>query len=494
VPVAIIDIGSNSVRLVVYEGLSRSPTPFFNEKVLCGLGEGIAKTGRLNEEGVERALLALRRFRVLAEQAGADEIHTMATAAARDAQNGPSFIDKAEAILGHEIHVLTGEEEAQFAALGVVCGFRDPRGLSADMGGGSVELLRVDGSKLKGAGATFPLGGLRLRDESGGSVKQARALVKKALKGATQLKEAKGQTFFAVGGTWRAMGRLHMARSNYPLLIMHNYEVSAKEAQMLCSRLTENRPGSIKGISAVSSSRRGLLPYGAVLLSEIMAVMKPSSIVFSAVGLREGYLYSLLPKRVRNSDPLVTAAEEWALLRARSPVHAKELVAWTGKAFKAFGVEETADERRYRTAACMFADITWRSHPDYRGDQALNLISNANLVGVDHPGRAYMALASYYRHEGLMDPEVSPALQKIASPNQAQKARLLGALFRVGYLFSAAMPGQLPQITFSGNASDGYTINVPRSMNAFRGERLDRRINGLQSVLNAPVMWGDEKG
>ncbi|MEL6745805.1 MAG: exopolyphosphatase, partial [Pseudomonadota bacterium] len=423
VPVAIIDIGSNSVRLVVYEGLSRSPTPFFNEKVLCGLGEGLVNTGRLNEEGVERALLTLRRFRVLAEQAGADEIHTMATAAARDAENGPAFIKQAQAILGHKIHVLTGEEEAQFAAYGVICGFQKPQGLAADMGGGSVELLRVDGSKFKGEGATFPLGGLRLRDESGGSGKAARALVKKALKGAPQLKQAKGETFYAVGGTWRAMGRLHMARNNYPLHIMHNYEISAKEAQMLCRRLTDNRPGSIRGIEAVSSSRRNLLTYGAVLLSEIMAVMKPKSIVFSAVGLREGYLYSLLPKRTRTLDPLVAAAEEWALLRARSPVHAKELAQWTGKAFKAFGVSETADEKRYRTAACMFADITWRSHPDYRGDQALNLISNANLVGVDHPGRAYMALATYYRHEGLMDPEVSPALRKIASPEQAQKAR-----------------------------------------------------------------------
>jgi len=337
----------------------------------------------------------------------------------------------------------------------------------------------------------MPLGGLRLRDESGGSVKEARKLVKQAFKNAPQLKEAKGQAFYAVGGTWRAMGRLHMARSNYPLHVMHNYEISTKEAQKLCSRLTENRPSSIRGIEAVSSSRRGLMPYGAVLLSEIMAVMKPSSIVFSAVGLREGYLYSLLPDSTKASDPLVTAAEEWAVLRARSPVHAKELAQWTAKAFKAFGVKETKDEKRYRKAACMFADMTWRSHPDYRGDQALNLISNANLVGVDHSGRAYMALATYFRHEGLLDPEVSPALQSLATNEQAKLARLLGALFRVGYLFSAAMPGKLPKLTFSGNQADGYFLNVPREMNALRGERLDRRINGLQSVLKTQVTWRD---
>ncbi|MEL6966554.1 MAG: Ppx/GppA phosphatase family protein [Pseudomonadota bacterium] len=488
-PVAIIDIGSNSVRLVVYEGLSRSPTPLFNEKVLCGLGTGMALTGRLHEAGVERAHATLQRFRVLAQQAGADDIYTLATAAARDAENGPAFIAKAEDILGREIHVLTGEEEAAFAAQGVQCGFQDPHGLSADMGGGSVEFLRLEGDTLKGKGITLPLGGLRLRDESGGDIAKARHIVKAALKNAKQLKEAKGQAFYAIGGTWRALGRLHMARANYPLHIMHNYEISAKEAQKLCRRLTQNRAGSIRGIEAVSSSRRGLLPYGAVLLSEIMAVMKPSSILFSAVGLREGYLYSLLPKKVRRADALVTAAEEWAVLRARSPVHAKELVDWTGRAFEAFGVSETKDEKRYRAAACMFADMTWRSHPDYRGDQALNLISNANLVGVDHSGRAYMALAIYYRHEGLVDPSVSPAILRVAKEGQAEKARLLGALFRVGYLFSAAMPGRLPHVQFRKNEGEGYDLCVPEAMAGFKGERLDRRISGLANVLNAPIHW-----
>lgn len=488
VPVAIIDIGSNSVRLVVYEGLSRSPTPLYNEKILCGLGSQIASTGRLDTDAIERALATLRRFRMLAQQAGATQIHTLATAAAREASNGPQFIDRATEILGCDIHVLTGAEEAKFAAYGVQCGFLDPVGVVADMGGGSVELTKIDKDPT-GQGVTLPLGGLRLQDESGNDVIEARKLVRQALKGNSVLKSARGGTFYAVGGTWRALGRLHMARSKYPLTVMHNYAIGSKEARKLCSRLTGRNGAAVRGIDAVSYNRRALMPFGAVLLSEIMAMMKPERVVFSGLGVREGYLYSLLPAKVRKLDPLLTAAEEFAVLHARSPEHARELVRWTDKAFRAFNVDETSDEKRYRMAACQLADITWRSHPDYRGDQSLNLISNADFVGVDHPGRAYLALASYYRHEGLVDDEAGPALITVATQRQRERARLLGALFRVAFQFSAAMPGVLPDVRFQADETGPINLTVDPRQADFEGERLYRRMKGLSGVLKREVKW-----
>ena len=487
-PVAIIDIGSNSVRLVVYEGLSRSPTPLYNEKILCGLGAHIATTGRLDDEAVERSLATLRRYRMLAEQAGATQIRTLATAAAREAANGPEFIRRAEETLGSHIHVLTGVEEAMYAAYGIQCGFLNPVGVVADMGGGSVELTRINGSPT-GEGRTLPLGGLRLQDQSGGDVIAARRFVKEALKGDKVLKAAKGGTFYAVGGTWRALGRLHMARSKYPLTVMHHYEIGAKEARKLCSRLTGKNGSAVRGMDAISSNRQPLLPFGAVLLSEIMAIMKPERIVFSGVGVREGYLFSLLPPEVQKLDPLMTAAEEFAVLRARSPLHARELVKWSGAAFKAFGIDETSDEKRYRQAACLLADITWRSHPDYRGDQALNLISNADFVGVDHAGRAYLAMASYYRHEGLIEDDLSPALITIASQHQRERAKLLGALFRIAFQFSTAMPGVLPKVGFQVSEDGTVYLTVQSDIADFEGERLYRRMRGLAGVLGRPVEW-----
>ncbi|MCJ8309334.1 MAG: exopolyphosphatase [Rhizobiaceae bacterium] len=489
-PVAIIDIGSNSVRLVVYEGLSRSPTPLYNEKILCGLGAHIASTGRLDDVAVERALATLRRFRMLAEQAGATQIRTLATAAAREAANGPEFTRRASEVLGAPIHVLTGIEEAMYAAYGIQCGFIDPQGVVADMGGGSVELTRIQGAPT-GEGITLPLGGLRLQDQSGSDVIAARKFVRESLKGVKVLQQSKGSTFYAVGGTWRSMGRLHMTRAKYPLTVMHHYEISAKEARKLCSRLTSKNPSAMRGMDAVSSNRRALMPFGAVLLSEIMAVMKPERIVFSGLGVREGYLYSLLPPKVQALDPLLIAAEEFAVLRARSPLHARELVKWTDAAFKAFDIDETKQEKRYRRAACLLADITWRSHPDYRGDQALNLISNADFVGVDHAGRAYLALASYYRHEGLLEEEFSPDLITIISKRKRFRAKLLGALFRIAFQFSTAMPGVLPHVGFRSESDGTISLTVTPEVADFEGERLYRRMKGLAMVLDRPVEWAE---
>ena len=486
---AIIDVGSNSVRLVIYEGLSRSPTVLFNEKVLCGLGAGLAESGELNPTGVERALAALRRFRALAEQTQCESIHTLATAAAREATNGPAFVKEAERILGEKINVLTGREEAYYAALGIVCGVNKPEGIVGDLGGGSLEYSEVEGRDVE-KGRTVPLGGLRLMDDSGGSLARARAIAREHMGGDKILKRGRGGTFYAVGGTWRALGRLHMERNDYPLHVMHEYEVAAREAKALCDEIVaaEEAHRELGGIDAVSSKRQELLPYGAVVLLELMRVMKPERVVFSALGVREGFLYSRLPKEVQKLDPLLVAAEEFAVLRARSPVHARELARWSGDAFAALGFDETKDEKRWRRAACLLADISWRSHPEYRGDQALNIISNGAFVGVGHEGRAYLALANYYRHEGVQGDDVSPDLIRVAAPRVRERARLLGALMRVVYLFSGSMPGVVPRLSFLRDGDD-VRLLVPPDLAKFEGERLAKRISAFGSTLNANVTF-----
>ena len=301
-PVAIVDIGSNSVRLVVYEGLSRSPTVLFNEKVLCGLGSGLAETGLLNPTGVERALATLRRFRALAEQAQSESMHILATAAAREAKNGPAFVKEAERLLGTKVHVLTGKEEAYYAALGIVCGVTAPKGIVGDLGGGSLEFSTVDGDEVA-KGRTVPLGGLRLADDSGGDLHEARRIAREHIEGEKMLRQAEGGTFYAVGGTWRAFGRLHMERRDYPLHVMHEYAIGADEARSLAAAIV-SEGSDAEGMEAISSNRRKLLPFGAIVLDEVVRSMKPERIVFSALGVREGYLYSLLPGKTRRADPL----------------------------------------------------------------------------------------------------------------------------------------------------------------------------------------------
>jgi len=481
-PVSVVDIGSNSVRLVIYEGLSRVPAMLFNEKVLCGLGRGLAATGRMDEQGIARALAALKRFRALSNQAQARDMHVLATAAAREAENGPDFIRTAQSVIGCPIRVLTGEEEARFSAYGIISGYYRPDGIAGDLGGGSLELVDVRGQVHSG-GLTLPLGGLRLAEVSDGSIAKARAVAREHLRGADMLRAGSGRTFYAVGGTWRNIAKLHMELTNYPLHMMQGYEVEAPVAIEFLGEVARMKDSRIEALKAVSKNRRSLLPFGAVALEETLLAMRADRVSFSALGVREGYLYALLSPREAALDPLLTAAGELAILRARSPEHARELADWTGRMFPVFGVDESVEDSRYRRAACLLADISWRAHPDYRGLQALNLIAHGTFTGISHAGRAYIALANYFRFEGLNDDGVSASLSDIAGPRYLDFAKILGGMLRVVYLFSASMPGIVPRLAFErARPSDGdvdVVLLVPPECQIFMGERLDGRLQQL---------------
>ena len=480
-PLSIIDIGSNSIRLVVYEGIARSPTILFNEKMLAGLGRGIVSTGKLDPDAVRRAVDEFRRFRALSDQAGAEQLYVIATAAAREAQNGMDFIRRAEDILGTEIRVLSGREEAYYSALGVIWGFPRPGGIAGDLGGGSLELIDIKGEAI-GDGITLPLGGLRLQDMSKSSPATAAKITRGELDRAKLLKGGQGRVFYAVGGTWRNLARLHMNATNYPLAVMHNYELDIEGSAAFLRQVARGDVDKINGIARVSKSRRALLPYGAAVMQEIIAAMKPSKIVVSALGVREGFLYSLLSPVEQRSDPLISAAEELALLRARSVSHAHELVEWTTQTFSVFGIDETEDERRYREAACLLADIGWRAHPEYRGIQSLNIIAHASFIGVDHPGRAFIALANMFRHEGVFDDDIVPEFRALATPRYLERARVLGAMLRVVYLLSASMPGVIPRLKWVQRPNNTLALVIPANQAGLDGERPAGRIAQLARV------------
>ncbi|TPK87393.1 exopolyphosphatase [Mesorhizobium sp. B2-4-12] len=493
-PLSIIDIGSNSIRLVVYEGLARSPTMLFNEKMLAGLGRGIVSTGKLDPDAVTRSMEEFRRFRALSDQAGAEHMYVLATAAAREAVNGPDFIHRAEEVLKTEIRVLSGRQEAYYSALGVISGFHPANGIAGDLGGGSLELIDIKGEAM-GEGITLPLGGLRLQDMAKNSLVQAQKIARQELARAKLLKGGQGRAFYAVGGTWRNLARLHMEMTNYPLGVMHHYEISADgAAQNFLKQVAKGEVEKVKGIEGVSKNRRSLLPYGAVVLQEIMSAMQPSKIVVSAQGVREGFLYSLLDEEEQNADPLISAAEELALLRSRSVHHAHDLVEWTGKAFKAFGIDETEDEARYRHAACLLADIGWRAHPEYRGRQSLNIIAHASFIGVDHPGRAYLALASAYRHDGIFNDGIAPEIKALAPPRLLERARVLAAMMRVVYLLTAAMPGIMPRLEWESRANGTLALVLPSSLADLYGERPAGRLAQLAKITNRRLVLSVEGG
>ncbi|MYZ48497.1 Ppx/GppA family phosphatase [Rhizobiales bacterium L72] len=477
---AVVDIGSNSVRLVVYERLARSPTPLFNEKVLAGLGAGVAATGRLATDAVAKTLASLRRFAVLAREMEVVEIDVLATAATREASNGAAFLAEIERIFGVPVTVLSGADEAKVSALGVIAGVMRPDGVAGDLGGGSLELTDIRGRRI-GHGESLKLGSLRLQTDARNSLKAARQIAASAIEGSEVMRSLPGRTFYAVGGTWRSLARLHMRRTGYPLHVMHEYAIEVDEFDEFLKVVARGSLETLAGISAVSKQRQALLPYGALVLSEILRVGRPKAVTISALGLREGHLYSKLTAEEQREDPLVEAARELSILRSRSPAHGEELIPWTGEALRALGVDETPEEKRLRAAACLLADIGWRAHPDYRGEQSLNIIAHASFVGVDHPGRVYLALAVYYRHSGLSEDELGSRIRELAPIRYAERARALAGAFRVAYLISAAMPGVVGR-TRIHRAGKKLELVLPADLAMLAAPRLETRLKQFAAL------------
>jgi exopolyphosphatase/guanosine-5'-triphosphate,3'-diphosphate pyrophosphatase len=480
-PIAVIDIGSNSVRLVVYEGLTRAPAPIFNEKVLAGLGRQVQTTGLLAPDAIETALVALRRFRALCDILHVRKIWAIATAACRDARNGGAFITQAERICRTPITILSGKREAHLTAFGVISGMHKPDGIVGDLGGGSLELVDVHGTRVR-SGLTLPLGGLALQDIAGKSIKKAERIVEEAFENLDMLRKGEGRTFYAVGGTWRALARLHMWQVGYPFHVMHNYRIPAHEALEFSRLVHRVDTETLSKIEVVNAARRPLLAYAALVMENLVCVIEPSEVVISVLGVREGLLYSLVKQGERARDPLLRAASDLNVLRSRSPRHGEELIDWTDRFMASTGIEETADERRLRHAACLLGDIGWRAHPDYRGEQSMNIIANGAFIAIDHPGRAYLALSVYFRHAGLSEEDLSPRLRELATTRTLDRARVLGAAMRVAYILTAGQSGVLPKTRMQVKRGR-LVLKLPGRFARLEHERLFNRLRQLARLV-----------
>lgn len=484
-PLGVVDIGSNSVRFVVYEGAIRAATPLFNEKLLCGLGRTLATTGRLEQSGAERALAAMARFHAIARVLSVKNLRAVATAAVRDAEDGPAFIAKCEASLGVPIEILTGEREAELAAQGIRMGFMEPDGVAGDLGGGSLELIDITKDRVDKS-ATLPLGGLRLIDTTAGRMERALAISDEQIAKLPWVKKGRGRPFYAVGGSWRSLAKLHMHLTKYPLRIMQGYSVPGPAMQDFCENLRKaKKPSDIPGIAEVAKARREALPFGALVMERLIRAMNPSEVVFSVFGIREGLLFSLLPEHERRKDPLLSFCEDFAVLRSRSLDHAYELARWTDALFAGNSLTETADEKRLREAACLISDIGWRAHPDYRGEQSLNLIAHSGLAGIDHSGRMFLALSIYFRHaeEDEAAGELAERLRSIADRRTQRRARIVGAAVRTAHMLSIGRAGVIDECPLTLD-DDKLVLTLPPAYADLNGERLLRRLESLAELID----------
>jgi exopolyphosphatase/guanosine-5'-triphosphate,3'-diphosphate pyrophosphatase len=478
-PAAVVDIGSNSIRLVIYETSDRAPLPIFNEKILCGLGRGLDETGRLSEDGIEQALAALPRFMRIAREMEVGSVDLLATAAARDAENGPEFTRRAGQLCGAEIRVLSGEEEARLSGLGVLSGTPEAEGLMGDLGGGSVELVELGGGTT-GRQATLPMGPLRLDPKLVAKPTKAREEIDRRLAGVAWLPSLAGRPLYLVGGAWRNLARLHMDHIDYPLHIIHHYRIGAADALEFVEIVSRQSAAALSGAPGVSKRRVEVLPYAAMLLHRIMLACDPSEIVFSANGLREGCLFDRLDPAERARDPLFAATDRYISgMRPSAAVSGDQLCDWMAPLFP----DAPEAEMRLARAACLLADIGKREHPDYRAEHALLRVQRLPVVGIDHPGRAFLSLAVASRHAQL--PEDRPGMSAVAAlltEEQKNRAQAIGLAIRLAYTLTGGVADVLGRTRLTRR--DGTVVlSLPEDLGFLAGEAVERRFAALSKAL-----------
>jgi len=474
---AVIDIGSNSVRLVVFKGLKRTPDVVFNERVLCGLGARVADTGRMDKAALAMAMAALKRFAHLCSDMKVDTIRAVATAAVRVSENGPEFVDWIKDTCGFSVKVLSGQKEAKLSAYGVFSGFPGARGVVGDLGGGSLELIAIEDKKILER-KSLPIGPLTLLGDQKKFNADHVFAVRHALEEVSWLREYRKQPFYMVGGAWRTIANLHIAETRWPMLVLHGYEIVPKVFGNFCENVAAEHSDILRGMSAVPSGRAVTLPLSAVILLEVMARQKPSKLVTSGYGIREGLMYKELTHQVRDQNPLVTLTREFSVRYSRFEDHGDLLAKWIAPLFPG----EKGNEANIRQAVCNLADIVWAAHPDFKGELAFTRALVARYAGVTHQERALIALALFVIYGGGIDAPYVARITSILSDEEKHRAAALGLAARLGQRLTGGTGGPLKKTALSVKG-DAIELYIPEGERDLDGDLVKTRLANLGNHL-----------
>lgn len=476
--VGVVDVGSNSVRMVVFDGAARSPAYFYNEKVMAGLGQGLAETGRLHPQGRIRALAALRRFALLAKGMEIDPLTCVATAAVREAEDGPEFRRQVEKETGLKLHVIDGQEEARLSAQGVLLGWPEAEGMICDIGGNSMELAEVRNGKV-GRRVTSPLGPFRLQ-----MIKDGRDAIIAHIR--TVLADLAAQMgrdhdrIYLVGGSWRAIARLDMERRRYPMTVLHEYRMTPESVAQTVGWIEKNDINELRARTGTSAARMDLVPLASLVLRELMQEFRPREIAVSSYGIREGLLYEQMPDRLRRRDPLLEACRHAERTMARMPGFGKKLFTFIEPLF-----ENATDEQvRMIKAACLLHDTTWRAHPDYRAEACFDNVTRANMGALSHPERVFLGLALLHRYKNSRAGSAMEPIFRLLDDKQIQDAEVLGKAMRFGAMFAIHSPQHAGSLKL-GAKRKVLELKLSRHGDGLFGEVAEARFLSLAAALKA---------
>ncbi len=478
--VGAIDVGSNSVRMVVFDGAARSPAYFYNEKIMAGLGQNVSETGKLHPEGRVRALAALKRFALLAKGMDVSPISCVATAAVRDAEDGRDFCDEVRRETGLALWVASGTEEARLSAQGVFLGWPTARGLMCDIGGSSMELAELSDGVV-GARETSQLGPLKLMSVKGGRVARKKIIDE----GVDRLRESLDgsyRTLYLVGGSWRAIARLDMERRGYPLKVLHEYRMTPGSVLKTVKWIKGKSVDELRAMTGNSEARMRLVPIASEVLKSLVQRFNPGGIATSSYGIREGLLYEQMPYELKRRDPLIEACRYEETLYARIPGFGRDLFNFIKPLFK----NASAERLRLVKAACLLHDVSWRAHPDYRAEVCFDNATRANYGSLDHQGRIFLGVALLHRYKNSRAGTHFEELYTLLDARDLLAAEVLGKAMRFGAMFSVQRPELMGALVWRPKKRILQFTLHPETRNLF-GEVADARLRSLANSLEAEV-------
>ncbi len=471
--VGLIDVGSNTVRFVVFDLEGRLPQPVFNERAFCGLGDAIGSTGKLSLKSQRKARQTIHRFTSLAKQMKVDHLDIFATSAVRDATNGQCLIDAVKEDTSYEMRVLTGEQEALHSGMGVLAGIPDAQGLAGDLGGGSLELAVVKKGRI-GKTVSLPLGTLRLMDMFGDDVAAARKHIDVCLDSVPWLADYAGEGLYTVGGTWRSLAKYHMQSRDYPLRILHQYEIPATQAGAFASKTFKQNDPEAAIAAGISGKRARMLPIASLVMERMLKKAAPSKVVISALGLREGILYDNARRDLRKKDPLIEFCKDTARRQSRFPEYGKELRRWVAPLFEG----ESEEQYRLRQAVCFLADIGWTGHPEYRAEFAMDQVMQRQILGVTHADRAFIGLALFVANGGGAKGTPGKSVEAMLRREDIMRAQQIGLALRLAHRISGGTKKLLGRCALAMDEK-AVTLSIPARYDYMVGESVQGRLKTL---------------
>ena len=479
--IGVLDVGSNSIRLVVYDRAERAPIAIFNEKALCGLGRDLEQTGRLSEEGLVAARQAMARFFLVGEAIGMTSLSILATAAVRDAENGPAFVAEIEDRFGHPVQVLSGNQEARLSALGVASAFPDANGVVGDLGGGSLELVDLRRARV-GRNVTLPLGPLRLGPLSARSRSRMIDRIDGHLSRVPWIHAGQGRLFYAVGGAWRSVARAHLAETKHPMEIIHGHRIDLDDALAFLDRLSSFDRREGRDVAGVSRRRIETLAVTSLVLHRVLSFMRPRVLTFSAFGLREGCLFDQLEDDERERDPLLAICDEIARATDRFDMDHEALERW----ILPFLGTVTRPDRRLIGAACRLSDLGWFEHPTYRGEHAFHRALRLPAVGIEHEERVFLAIAILARYRGGTEDVKGDAALELLSRTRRRMALRVGLALRLAQTLSGGAVQVLEKVRVEADAAGVRLVVAPEAA-SLMVDTVHRRIAALEEVMGEPI-------